>query len=129
MLSYSPTNCLAEIHRDSLSPAVQTQISALGSWPARILVIAFLACTGYSVYLALTLLASRCEGFSCTYLGVAWVFWLGVSFLPAAVLGYFAQGIKSLPRGSRSALRIAWLLHFLFAAGLIVWWLIHRFWR
>lgn len=95
-------------------------------WPARILVAAFLATAAYSVYLAAQLLRARCEGFSCTYLGMAWVFWLGVLGLPVTVLGYFAQKSPSVSRRLRVVLRVLWGAHTVFALGLLGWWLLPR---
>ena len=93
-------------------------------WQGRVLAVAFAGMATYSVYLASTLLRARCESFSCTYLGIAWFFWLGVVFLPAAALGLFAHRSKSLPPVARSLLRLAWHLHTVFAAGLLAWWLL-----
>lgn len=92
-------------------------------WAARGLAVFFLVIASYSVYIALKLLVSRCEGFSCTYLGVAWLFWLGVLFLPATASGYFAQRSTALGARSRSVLRAIWLIHVLLSVGLLVWWL------
>jgi hypothetical protein len=79
-----------------------------------------------SVYLATRLLLARCEGFSCTYVGVAWLFWLGGFQLPAMLIGYFAQKNKGLSVRFRAAVRIAWLAHMLFGLGLLGWWLLNR---
>jgi len=91
-----------------------------------VIVIAFLATGGYSVYIAAKLLFTRCEGFGCTYVGVAWLFWAGVLCLPATGLGYFAQRASTLPGLVRQLLRLALLAHTVFALGLLVWWLLHR---
>ena len=80
----------------------------------------------YSVYLALTLLLTHCEGISCTYLGVGWLFWFGLVSLPTTVLGLFAHRSKSLPPVARTVLRFIWHAHTLLALGLLAWWLLHR---
>lgn len=77
---------------------------------------------GVSTFFALRLLASHCEGFGCTYLGVAWLFWLGVLFLPASLLGYFAQRSSAFSVRARHALRVAWAAHGLLGLGLLAWW-------
>jgi hypothetical protein len=107
-------------------PSAPPEKPASSSLPARVLALVFLAIVGYSVYFVAKLLASRCEGFSCTYLGIAWLFWLGMLCLPATALGYFAQRAKSLAAQSRFALRLTWLAHCLLALGLAMWWLVHR---
>lgn len=99
---------------------------APSTWSARFLALASLSAVGASVYYALTLLSTRCESFSCTYLGVAWIFWLGVLFLPATAFGYFAQRSMSLPTRSRSVLRAVWHAHSAFSFSLLAWWLVHR---
>jgi hypothetical protein len=103
-------------------PSAQSDASALSPWPHRVVAAAFLAVGGYSIYLAARLLSARCEGFSCTYLGMAWLFWLAVLCLPTTGLGYLAQRSKSLSIRSRLFLRFALLAHTTFAAGLLAWW-------
>lgn len=94
------------------------------AWRARILGGAFFALAACSVYLATRLLLARCEGFSCTYLGMAWLFWLGVFQMPATLIGYLAQRNKSLSAGFRSGVRTVWIAHMFFALGLLGWWLL-----
>jgi len=103
----------------------QSHAPAPSSWRSLVIVVAFLAVGGYSVYIAAKLLFTRCEGFSCTYVGVAWLFWAGVLWLPATGLGYFAQKSSTQPRFARQLLRLALLAHTVFALGLLVWWLLH----
>ena len=98
----------------------------IGPWPARVLALAFLAFTACSGYIAGTLLFARCEGFSCTYLGMAWLFWLAVLCLPATVLGCFAQRSQAFSARARRGLRLVWLAHSLCSVGLLAWWLVHR---
>ena len=93
-------------------------------WPGRLLALAFLGLAGYSAYLAARLLAAHCEGFSCTYLGVAWMFWLGVLALPAAGLGWLAQRSPRLAAGTRVRLRRAWQAHGLVSLGVMVTWVL-----
>jgi len=85
--------------------------------------VAFLAA---STSFAIKLLDAHCEGFSCTYLGIAWIFWLAVLCLPATLLAYFAQRSRAFSSLPRSILRAAWLTHSVFAFGLLAWWLLHR---
>jgi hypothetical protein len=120
-------------HRNSplVAHAIHTSLPQPSSpesspWPARIFVAAFLAMAVYSVYLAAQLLLASCEGFSCTYLGMAWMFWLGALCLPATALGYFAQRAKTFSLRFRSAIRLAWQAHTAAALGLLAWWLLHR---
>lgn len=108
-------------------PASAAPGTVSGRWRVRMLAGAFLAMAGGSAWLAVALLRARCEGFACTYLGIAWMFWLGVCWLPAAVLGYFAQKASTaFSARVRSAWRYLWLAHGLFALGLLGWWLVHR---
>jgi hypothetical protein len=93
------------------------------NWTTRLLAGSALAFTLASSYYATQLLGARCEGFSCTYLGVAWLAWVAVLGLPATVLGYFAQRAGRLPLRSRFILRGVWLAHSLLCLGLLVWWL------
>ena len=99
----------------------QSQLSS--SWTAHLLAGSALAFTLASSYYATQLLVARCEGFSCTYLGVAWLAWLAVLGLPATVLGYFAQRAGTRPLRSRFILRGVWLAHSLLCLGLLAWWL------
>lgn len=94
--------------------------------PARVLTLAFLAVIGCSGYVAGTLLFARCEGFGCTYLGMAWLFWLTVLCLPATVLGYFAQRSRGVSARCARVLWVIWCTHNLLSVGLLAWWLLHR---
>jgi hypothetical protein len=96
------------------------------SWSARVLAGSAVVFLAASTFYAFKLLAARCEGFSCTYLGVAWIFWLAVFCLPATLLAYFAQRSTALSSLPRSLLRAAGLAHSVFAFGLLVWWGLHR---
>lgn len=93
-------------------------------WPSRIRATAFICMTGYSAYLAFTLFRARCEGFSCTYLGLGWAFWLVAICVPATAMGWYVNGDRALPRFIRRCLRLVWLGHSFLGAGLAVWWLI-----
>ena len=94
---------------------------------ARILASLFVAAVLYSTYLAARLLLAHCEGFSCTYLGMAWVFWLAVLCLPTTILGFFVHRIKSISVRWRRLLFCVWFAHTLFALALGVTWLAHHF--
>jgi hypothetical protein len=92
------------------------------NWTDRLLAGSALAFTLASSYYATQLLVARCEGFSCTYLGVAWLAWVAVLGLPATVLSYFAQRAGTRPLRSRFIVRGVWLAHSLLYLGLFVWW-------
>jgi hypothetical protein len=92
-------------------------------WSARLLAVSAVGFIATSTACAVTLLAARCEGFSCTYIGVAWLVWLAVLCTPATCLGYLAQRSSAFISRSSSILRAAWLAHTVFAAGLLAWWL------
>ena len=106
--------------------SLQPKSLASKPWPALLLASAAFVLPIASAFFAFKLLASRCEGFSCTYLGLAWLFWLGLLGLPATGLGFFAHRAKSLNHGPRRALRLLWQSHCLFMLGLLAWWLMHR---
>jgi hypothetical protein len=104
-----------------------TEAEAPKPWPARIAALVFVLTACYSVYLAVRLLTAHCEGFSCTYLGMAWMFWLVVLCLPTTIVGFFVHRIKSISARWRRVLRGVWLAHTLFALGLGLTWLVRRF--
>jgi hypothetical protein len=106
---------------------MQTEKVSSHSWPVRMAALAYALTACYSVYLAMWLLLAHCEGFSCTYLGMAWLFWVGILCLPTTVVGYFVRRFKSLPLSARTALHFVWLTHTIFSVGLLLWWLVHRF--
>jgi hypothetical protein len=89
----------------------------------RLLAILFVAGFLYAGFLAYSLLLARCEGFSCTYLGVAWLFWAGVVFAPTTVLGVLIRNAASLPGTARVGLRYILLLHAGLGVLLLGWWL------
>lgn len=105
---------------------MQTERTSSRPRAVHVLAVVFFAAQAYSVYLALRLLFARCEGFSCTYLGVAWFFWIGVLCLPVTLLGYFLRRAPSLPQRVRTVLHFVWLAHTIFSVGLLIWWLLHR---
>lgn len=94
--------------------------------PARgtqVLAALFVAAFAGSAWLAVQLLRSRCEGFSCTYVGIAWLFWLGLCFLPTGLLGLGLARARSLPPGWRRVLRALLALQGLAGALLGLAWL------
>ena len=93
------------------------------TWTSRLLTGSAFTFTTASSYYAIQLLVARCEGISCTYLGVAWLAWLAVLGLPATVLGYLAQRPGRLTPRLRYIVRAVWLAHSLLTLGLLIWWL------
>jgi hypothetical protein len=93
------------------------------AWPAylgaTLFVVGALLSGGYAV----SLLRTRCEGFSCTYLGVAWLFWAGVLFVPSILLGLFVRRSAALPAPVGTLVRIVFAAHLVVGAGLLCWWL------
>jgi hypothetical protein len=89
----------------------------------RLFTILFVAGVLYSGYLAYSILRARCEDFSCTYLGVAWLFWAGAVFAPTTILGVLIRNATSLPSTAQTFLRYALLLHMGIGAALLGWWL------
>lgn len=95
-------------------------------WPSWTLAAVFVVAITYSTYLASELLQAHCEGFSCTYLGLGWIFWGGIICLPTTIIGYCVRRLPKLPPRLRILFHWLWLAHGFFALGLLVWWLIHR---
>jgi hypothetical protein len=104
-------------------PLLHASPAAWRTVAVRLLAILFFAGLLYSGYLAYSILHARCEGFSCTYVGVAWLFWAGVVFAPSAILGFLIRNAASLPVAARTILRYALLLHMGIGAVLLGWWL------
>lgn len=68
----------------------------------------------------------RCEGFSCTYVGVAWILWVLVFFLPTLVLGVSMRFSEVLPVRMARLVRQFLRLHLVIGFGLACWWIYQR---
>lgn len=88
--------------------------------------VAFAAYVLYSAYLAGTIWFGHCESFSCTYVGVAWIFWGLVWAVPIAIWGHFVQRLDALPVQMRKLLRYLWRIYTAGALGVLAWWLFQR---
>lgn len=100
------------------------ELAASPRWPARILAASARIALAASAFGAFRLLNTRCEGVGCTYVGVAWLSWVAVLYLPATLLGVFAQRSRSISSTTRSTVRVASLLHGVLALVLLGRWVL-----
>jgi hypothetical protein len=70
------------------------------------------------------LLYAGCEGFSCGYLGIAWIAWVTLFFLPLLGLGIWARTWTNLPPLLLTAVKATFNAHLITAAILMCIWVI-----
>lgn len=75
---------------------------------------------------AISVLRARCDGVSCTYVGVAWIFWFSALFLPTAVLGAVVRLSNALQLRFKQLVRFLFLVHLVSGLCLFCWWLFQR---
>lgn len=65
----------------------------------------------------------RCEGFGCLGVGVAWLAWLGLLYVPALVLGLLTASKRKVASSALwRVLKLSLVVHVLVGAGLFVYW-------
>ncbi|HEX5786348.1 MAG TPA: hypothetical protein VFY35_16590 [Burkholderiaceae bacterium] len=94
----------------------------LKRWLAVLYLLA-LAATGLS---AIALWRLRCEGFGCMGVGIGWLAWGAVLYVPALALGSVAAQLTPAQAPGAKAAPLALKVQLLAGVGLLVYWAVVR---
>jgi len=99
-------------------------ISNANQWLTRAAVVAYgLAVVACSAAAAMLLYAG-CEGFGCGHLGVAWIAWVTLFFLPLLGFGIWARTWSRLSPILLTSVKAVFNAHLLAAAALMCIWVV-----